>query len=358
MSKRTNRRYRINKQGQMLIAGIVIVILIIFVIIVAKACANNSDEGSAVSSGDDVVNVSDGSETSEDPANAKWTSVETEAAPSYLNGLNADIFSDIYSKQAVLIHAGSGKVVASKDGDTKGFPASVTKMMTAIVAIENIPDINTTYTMPVEIYDTLYKLDLSTAGFAKNDTVSVKDLLYGLLMRSGAECCLALENIVAGGSDAFVAKMNEKAAEIGMYNTHFANSTGEHDVNHYSTPHDMAILMDYALKNQTFRDIISTSNYRTAPLASNSEGIEFYSTLYQATPDMSQYASKFSLKGGKTGYTSDAGQCLATYAVINGEEYILVTFGAYKFEGAPTSHLHARDHINIYSAFADAISDI
>ena len=363
MSKRNSRKYRINKQGQMLIAGVFIVIAVIIVIIVAHNM--NKDNGDIVvdpsdntsASTDEEGNTADPS-ANDDPANAMWTSVATDAAPSYLDGLHEDIFYDIYSKQAVLIHAGSGKVVATKDGDTKGFPASVTKMMTAIVAIENIPDLNTTYTMPVEIYDTLYKLDLSTAGFAKNDSVSVKDLLYGLLLRSGAECCLALENIAAGGSDAFVAKMNQKAAEIGMYNTHFANSTGEHDINHYSTPHDMAILMDYALKNQTFRDIISTNTYTTAPLASNPDGLQFYSTLYQATPDMSEYKDRFILKGGKTGYTSDAGQCLATYAVVNGEEYILVTFGAYKFEGAPTSHLHARDHINIYSALADALSDV
>ena len=348
----------------MLIAGIVVVVVVIIVIIIANKAANKGSDTTEVTSASSIIVETDENgnaiETTdpEDSGNAKWTSVATEPAPSYLNGLNADIFNDIYSKQAVLIHAGSGKVVASKDGDVKGFPASVTKMMTAIIAIENIPDLNTTYVMPAEIYDTLFKQDLSTAGFAKNDTVSVKDLLYGLLLRSGAECCLALENIACGGSAPFVAKMNEKAQEIGMYNTHFANSTGEHDVNHYSTPHDMAILMDYALKNQTFREIISTSNYRTAPLASNEEGLSFFSTLYQATPDMKEYASKFVLKGGKTGYTSDAGQCLATYAVIGGEEYILVTFGAYKFEGAPTAHLHARDHILIYSAFADAISDV
>lgn len=357
MAKRSNTRYRINKQGKMLIAGVVIVVAVIIVIIVAHNAAN---KGEAVDNpvNSSVSDITDESNTSEISENAVWTSVATDAAPSYLDGLKSDIFNDIYSKQAVLIHAGSGKVIAAKDADTKGFPASVTKMMTAIVAIESISDLNTTYTMPVEIYDNLFNLDLSTAGFAKSDTVTVKDLLYGLLMRSGAECCLALEYIVSGNSDSFVAKMNQKAAEIGMYNTHFMNSTGEHDPGHYSTPHDMAILMDYALKNTTFKEIISTSSYTTAPLKSNPDGIKFYSTLYQATPDMSAYADKFVLKGGKTGYTSQAGQCLATYAVVNGEEYILVTFGAFSFEGAPTSHLHAKDHIDIYSALALALSDV
>ncbi len=361
MSNRNRRKYRINRQGQMLIAGIFIVIAVIIVIIAANNAANKEPDGSDLDNSSAVSDLSDNSDAS-DPSdssdNAVWTSVATAAAPSYLDGLKSDIFSDICSKQAVLIHAGSGKVIASKDGDTKGFPASITKMMTAIIAIENISDLNSTYTMPVEIYDKLYNLDLSTAGFAKNDTVTVKDLLYGLLMRSGAECCLAMENIVAGGSDAFVAMMNKKAAEIGMYNTHFMNSTGEHDPQHYSTPHDMAILLDYALKNPVFKEIISTSIYKTAPIASNGDGLQFQSTLYLATPDMSVYADKFVLKGGKTGYTSSAGQCLATYAVINGEEYILVTFGAFGYEGATTSHLHAKDHIDIYSSFALALSDV
>ena len=139
--------------------------------------------------------------------------------------------------------------------------------------------------------------------------------------------------------------MNEKANQIGLKNTHFTNCTGLHDRNHTSSVKDIAVLLRYALKNQAFYQAFTSSYYSVPPTNQHPEGFTFYSTVFQNQAVETIHNGE--LLGGKTGYTEQAGQCLASLATINGKQYLLVTAGA---NGSPqTEPLHILDAVNVYN---------
>lgn len=253
--------------------------------------------------------------------------------------------SGIDSKAAILVRLLDGQVVAEKEADTRIYPASMTKIMTAIIGLENISDLNQMITIDRSMYDRLYLEGASMAGFAPGDQVKAIDILYGVMLPSGAECCVGLAEYLFGSEEAFVGKMNEKAAELGMENTHFVTSTGLHDPEHYTTVRDLTKLLTYALQNETFRAIYTAHEYTTSPTAGNPEGLHFLSTMFKKMETSAVNGGE--IEGGKTGYTSDAGQCLASLAVINDKEYILVTAGAQG--SASTEPYHILDAIQVYN---------
>ncbi len=131
----------------------------------------------------------------------------------------------------------------------------MTKVMTALLVLEANPDLDTPVTLPEDIFPALQTEKASMAGFLPDETATVRDLLYGALLPSGAECCEALAREVSGSEEAFVASMNQKAAALGMASTHFCNPTGLHDPEHVSTVRDMARLLRAAMQNEMFRTI-------------------------------------------------------------------------------------------------------
>lgn len=147
------------------------------------------------------------------------------------------------SRHALLMDARTGQVLARKQSGEEAAPASLTKMMTVLLATEALPDLDTPVTLPEDIFPALYKADASMAGFQPGETVTVRDLLYGAMLPSGAECCEALARQVSGSEEAFVALMNRKAGELGMKHTHFANCTGLTSPEHYSSAADLAVLL-------------------------------------------------------------------------------------------------------------------
>lgn len=147
------------------------------------------------------------------------------------------------SRHALLMDARTGQVLARKRSGEEAAPASLTKMMTVLLATEALPDLDTPVTLPEDIFPALYKADASMAGFQPGETVTVRDLLYGAMLPSGAECCEALARQVSGSEEAFVALMNRKAGELGMKHTHFANCTGLTSPEHYSSAADLAVLL-------------------------------------------------------------------------------------------------------------------
>ena len=159
------------------------------------------------------------------------------AAGLLLFGLIAqqDILLGTSSRHALLMDARTGQVLARKRSGEEAAPASLTKMMTVLLATEALPDLDTPVTLPEDIFPALYKADASMAGFQPGETVTVRDLLYGAMLPSGAECCEALARQVSGSEEAFVALMNRKAGELGMKHTHFANCTGLTSPEHYSS---------------------------------------------------------------------------------------------------------------------------
>lgn len=232
----------------------------------------------------------------------------------------------LHSQKVLLMKVDSGEVLYAQNEQTGIYPASLTKMMTAILALESIPDSNELIELENEDFLGLYEANASMAGFQPGEKVRAIDLIYGTLLSSGADCSVGLASHTAGSQEAFAERMNEKARELDMSHTHFVNPTGLHDTDHYSTVSDLALLLRYALKNDTFRTIFTTSAYTTSPTAAYEEGIPLRSTMFHMLQEAS--LDQGPLLGGKTGYTNQAGLCLASLANVNGEEYLLVTAGA------------------------------
>ena len=255
----------------------------------------------------------------------------------------------INSSYAVLMQAGSGRVVGDINGETPMYPASMTKIMTTIVAIENLSNLNQEITVTNDMIANLYAQDATQAGFQPGETVQAIDLLYGVMLPSGADCCIALADTIAGSEEGFVELMNQKAEKLGLENTHFCNTTGLHADDHYSTARDIAELLRYALKNRTFREIIESPYHSTPGTNVHPDGITFYSTMFKNLSDTTVIDGK--IMGGKTGFTSEAGCCLASFAEIDDIEYILVTAGAYQ-AGTP----HIDDAVKLYNRLGEASS--
>lgn len=252
--------------------------------------------------------------------------------------------TQLYSPYAVLMDRDFGALISEQNGSARIYPASLTKIMTALLVIENLPDLNETITLPTEMFSMLYIQHASLAGFEPEEKVPVRDLLYGILLPSGAECCIACADRIAGSEEAFVELMNEKAKQLELTGTHFCNSTGLHETEHYSTAEDMAKLLRYALQNDVFREAFSCESYTTSATAVHPEGITFESTMFKELATASVAGG--AILGGKTGYTAQAGLCLASYADIGGRDYILVTA---KADGSHyTEAYHVLDAQNVY----------
>lgn len=257
----------------------------------------------------------------------------------------------VNSSNVVLMDAKSGTVIGDLNGKEQIYPASMTKIMTAIVALEAFSDLDYEITLSENIFYALDGQDATQAGFQPGESVRVRDLVYGVMLPSGAECCLALADEVSGSEEAFAAKMNQKAKSIGMKNTNFMNSTGLHDSEHYSTAYDMALLLKYALHNDAFRDVIESHFHSTPANNVHPDGITYYSTMFKNMSDTSVTGGE--ILGGKTGYTSEAGHCLASFAQIYDREYILVTAGA---AADATGVPHILDAKTIYNRLGEAVA--
>lgn len=267
-----------------------------------------------------------------------------------LEGLN--------STYAILIDVETGQVLAEKNSHMRMYPASMTKLMAALVAVEHTENWDASIEISQQLISRLYLEHASLAGFEPEERVSPMDLLYGMLLPSGAECCTSYAIWLAGDEKTFVGWMNDRAAELGMKKTHFVNTSGLHDKKHYSTAADMAILLEQCLQNETLRSVISAKSYQTTPTAKHPQGINLQSTLFQALeeyPALSEMfademLSQVTILGGKTGYTSQAGLCLASFAQVGDREYLLVTAGA---EGNHyTDPFHIEDALEMYGQLA------
>ena len=222
---------------------------------------------------------------------------------------------DITSKYVILYNLNDDEVLFEQDSNKETSIASLTKMMTALVAIENISNLDEEVTITAN--DFSGTSGYSKAGFSVGDTVTYEDLLYGILLPSGADAVNAIVNNTLG-YDSFVTEMNNLAVKIGLSNTSFSNPIGKDDEDNYSTASDIATLLKYALKNETFKKIFTTKEYTTI------NGITLESTLYP----YKDILEVDKIEGSKSGFTKDAGRCLASIATLNGVNYLLVVINA------------------------------
>lgn len=225
-------------------------------------------------------------------------------------------------RYALLMNADRNEIVAYNNENTPMFPASLTKIMTLIVAVENIEKMSDTVKITEDMVYPMVEQEAVVAGFQPDETPTVEDLLYGMVLCSGAEASLAIAEYVAGSEEAFVQLMNDKAAEMGLEKTHFTNVVGLHNRAHYSTAADMALILKYAIQNETCRKIISAYEYKVPPTEQNPDGLTFTSNFFSRM--YGDEVSGVKILGGKTGFTDEAGNCIESFAEINGETYILV----------------------------------
>ena len=238
--------------------------------------------------------------------------------------INPGSFVD--AKYAILVDVTEGRVVAEKQADVQTYPASITKMMTLLVAVENVPDLSATYEMSYAIIDPVYQQGASMAGFRSEEQVSIKDLLYGCILPSGADATAAIEQVVGGSEEGFAAMMNQRAEQLGLENTHFTNSSGLHGSNHYTSARDMALIMIEAMKNPTCREVLSRVQYTSASTPQNPDGLTWESTLFSRM--YGDEPTGATVIAGKTGYTTEAGHTMASYATgDDGHDYVVVTMG-------------------------------
>ena len=248
---------------------------------------------------------------------------------------------NISSKTAILYNLDNGEILYEKNADEKVSIASLTKIMTALVTLENIQDLDKQVVLINQDFQGLVQANAVTAGFTKGEIVTYKDLLYGLLLPSGADAAKALARNVAGSEDSFIKMMNDKVKELDLKQTNFSTVIGLDDENNYSTARELSLIFKEALKNNDFKTIIKAKQYTTSD-----SKIKFKSTIQSN-------AKKFDIDipyilGGKTGTTTDAGLCLATIAKANNVNYMLVTTGALYDKKAPH---HIEDTKIIYDYF-------
>ena len=259
--------------------------------------------------------------------------------------------ANIYSEEgcsthAILVNVDADTIVAASGAYDRIFPASMTKVLTVLVAAEAIEkeNLDDTFTMTLEITDYAYVNDCSSVGFLDGEVVTVKDLFYGTILPSGGDAAVGLATYVAGSHEAFVEMMNAKLEELGLSDSaHFTNCVGLFDENHYCTVYDMAVIMDAAMQNELCREILSAHTYTTTATTQHPEGIEISNWFLRRIEDKDTGGVVI---GGKTGYVDQSGSCAVSYEeYADGTPYICVTVGA------RSSWRCIYDHVDIYKNY-------
>lgn len=225
----------------------------------------------------------------------------------------------LFAQSAILIDGDTGATLFSKNADSRMYPASTTKIMTLLLALESGISLDTMVTIPKEAE--AIPADATRVPVFGGEQMTFKDLLYGFMLESGNDGAIAIAIIVSGSMPAFVARMNDRALEIGCVNTHFSNPHGYHDQSHYSTAADLAKIAKVAMENQIFRDIVSTVDYTMAATARRDKIIA-RTRVELINPESNYYYDK--CIGIKTGFHSMAGQCLVGAAMEGDQLFISV----------------------------------
>lgn len=269
-------------------------------------------------------------------------------APSFSSMLTEDtvhLGAELPSEFAVLIDCQTGEVLAEKNAQARISPASMTKILTLLVAVEHCEDLDASFPIDLAITDYSYSNDCSVAGFTVGEQVPVQDLLYGTILPSGADAALGLAQAVAGSHEAFVDLMNERAAELGLSDTsHFTNCVGLYDPEHYCTMYDMAMILKEAMSNDLCREVLSARTHQTAPTPEHPEGLLLSNWFLRKSED--HVPEGFTMVGAKTGFVVQSGNCAASLGRnAQGEEFLCVTGHAY------SSWRTIYDHVELYKTY-------
>lgn len=234
-----------------------------------------------------------------------------------------------YSPTCLIMEMETGKVVYSKNGYEKAYPASTTKLMTAILAVENckLDDVATAS------YEAIFTVpwDYTNANIQVGEQLTIEQLLKVLLIPSANDAANVIAEHIAGSVSSFATMMNSKADEIGCKNTHFMNANGLHNDNHYSTAYDLALIGRYAMQYETIRNIVSMTSYTlpaTNKFATNDRYFANTNDLIHKSDEvrLDNYYYEY-CNGIKTGYTAKAGSCIVASSTKDDKEFIVVVLG-------------------------------
>ena len=355
-SKSIRRTLNSNKRVVIGVAGMCSLFLILFFVV--KGITNAKQEVTDTSAARDhietiTLDISE-NEVTEEEASAPVATFAGSHPEEYgfFNGYHinkpetANYISDenVTSEYAILIDLKTGNVVADKNGFDTFYPASMTKVLTLLVACEHVTDLEDTVTITKEDTDYAYSKDLAIVGFAIGEKASVKDLMYGTILPSGGDAAHALAVYVAGSEEEFAVLMNEKLDSLGLSgSTHFTNCSGYYDANHYTTPADMAMILKAAEENELCHEILQTRTYTTSSTPEHPDGISISNWFIRRIEDKDTHGV---VLGAKTGFVNESGCCACSYAEDTAHHpYICVTGNTW------SSWRAIYDHVQVYDDY-------
>lgn len=319
-----------------------------------QAGSNGKDAGNTKNTeNEDNTENADSLSDNEEPGQDNAESTVTVGDMVFHGGFNAQATADtivpsetdVLSANSVLIDLSTDTIVAAKDAETRIYPASMTKILTILVAAEHITNLDDTFTMTSDITGYCLTNGCSAAGFVGGETIPVRELFYGTILPSGGEAAVGLATYVAGSQEAFVDLMNAKLEELGLSDTaHFTNCVGIYNVDHYCTTLDMAMILKAAVENDWCREVLSTHVYTTAVTEQNPEGLVLSNWFLRRIEDKDCHGEVLC---AKTGFVAQSGDCAASYEISAGNTpYICVTVNTY------SSWRCIYDHVAMYQLYA------
>ncbi len=229
----------------------------------------------------------------------------------------------VYAEAAIVMEAGTGTILYSKNIDQQMYPASITKLMTVLLALEHLNmDEEVTFS-----HNAVFSIDYNSSHIARDEgeILTVEECLYAILLESANECSNAIAEHISGSTEAFAELMNQRAAELGCTNTHFVNPHGLPDENHYTSSRDMALIAQEVIKHEKFRQISGTPRYTLRATNKKSEELLMNNHHYMISSYKTSRYLDNTVFGGKNGYTTVALNTLVTCATRNGMDLIVVT---------------------------------
>lgn len=357
MRRERQRRMRRKRMIRRLLCLGVLAVIIILITAIVKSCGKEEDESLPQEQETAVAESLDWEELEkiieEQREKEQTGQVEEEAEEEtvvYSFAETEDTVSitseEVISTHAILVDESKDTIVAEKGARERIIPASMTKVLTILVAAEHIPEekLDDTFTMTLEITDYAYVNDCSSVGFVDGEKVTIRDMFYGTAMHSGGDAALGLAIYVAGSQEAFVDLMNQKLQELGIADsTHFTNCVGLYDEAHYTTVYDMAVIMKAAMQNDLCREFLSKHIYTTKPTEEHPDGIEISNWFLRKIEDKDTGGEVLC---AKTGYIVQSKNCAVSYSIsAGGTPYICVT--AESTSGWRCIY----DHVEIYNTY-------
>lgn len=370
MKKEKERQILIQK---CVVIAVPVIIVVIIIALFATHCGKTTDEevstveSSSVESSSiasSIKETSSAESTMEDVSTDEATNPQVSSSeetpkvstPTASSGIipsasataaTKSLGDEIVSNYAVFIDLDSDTFLAQKNPKTIISPASMTKVLTVLVAAEHIEpsQMDDTFTMTLEITDYSYVNDCSNVGFLDGEVVTVRDLFYGTALQSGGDAAVGLATYIAGSHEAFVEMMNDKLEELGLSETaHVTNCVGLYDEDHYCTAYDMAMIMEAAIANDICREVMGARTYTTSFTEQHPEGISISNWFIRRIEDKDTGGK---VVCAKTGYVVQSGSCAVSYGTdLAGKEYICVT------ADANSSWRCIYDHVALYKMFA------